>query len=390
MFVRHALRLACFLIVLYAIPAIVRAETPTAAELGFDAERLAEIDRLVAEGLADKKMPGCVVCVGRRGGIAWRKAYGNKQVEPEPLPMTLDTVFDLASLTKPIATATSVLLLAERGKIKLDEPVATYLPEFAAQAKDKITVRDLLVHQSGLIADNALADYEQGPEEALRRVMALKLVAPTGTKFIYSDVNFIVLGELVRRVSGADLDAFTRRELFEPLGMQETMFRPAAALRGRSAPTEKRGESWIQGEVHDPRAARLGGIAGHAGLFSTADDLALFATMLLSGGARGDVRVLAADTVARMGEPQKVSSGVRGLGWDKRTGFSSNRGEGMSDAAFGHGGFTGTVLWVDPQLDLFVIFLSNRLHPNGKGNVNALAGRIGGVAVAALAPRRQP
>jgi len=354
------------------------------ADAGMNAQELDKIDALVAAALAEKKMPGCVVCIGRRGAIVWQKAYGWKQVEPTQRPMTVDTVFDLASLTKPIATATSILLLAERGKIKLDERVAAYLPEFAAAGKDAVTVRDLLIHQSGLIADNALADYEQGPEEALRRIFALKLTAPTGSKFIYSDVNFIVLGELVRRVSGADLQAFTQRELFGPLGMRDTTFLPPEPLKIRTAPTERRGEVWIQGEVHDPRAARLGGIAGHAGLFSTADDLAIFAAMLLGGGQYQETRVLAAETVSRMGEPHKVSSGVRGPGWDKRTGFSSNRGEGMTDLAFGHGGFTGTTFWIDPGLDLFVIFLSNRLHPHGKGNVNALAGRLGSVAVASI------
>lgn len=356
------------------------------AEVGMKAEELEKIDALVAAALAEKKMPGCVVCVGHRGAIVWRKAYGSKQIEPTEHSMTVDTVFDLASLTKPIATATSVLLLAERGKLKLDERVATYLPEFGAAGKDAITVRDLLIHQSGLIADNALADYDQGPDEALRRIFALKLTAPTGSKFIYSDVNFIVLGELVRRVSGSDLNQFTQRELFGPLGMRETTFLPPEPLRLRAAPTERRGDVWLQGEVHDPRAARLGGIAGHAGLFSTAHDLALFAQMLLGRGQYQSTRVIAAETVLSLGESHKVSSGLRALGWDKRTGFSSNRGEGMTDQAFGHGGFTGTTLWIDPGLDLFVIFLSNRVHPSGKGNINPLAGRIGAAAVAAITP----
>jgi uncharacterized protein YbbC (DUF1343 family)/CubicO group peptidase (beta-lactamase class C family) len=371
---------------LYALSALHAAGLPRAepASVGMDERRLARIDDLVAEGLKKNNMPGCVVCVGRRGKIVWLKAYGSKQVQPTTVPMTIDTVFDMASITKPVATATSIMLLVERGQLRLQDKVESLIPEFAANDKGEITVRDLLIHQSGLIADNALADYLQGPEIAMQKIFDLKLKEPTGTKFIYSDVNYILLGELVRRVSGKTVHEFSQQEVFAPLGMNDTGYLPRDELKARAAPTEERNGKWMQGEVHDPRAYELGGVAGHAGLFSTAEDIALYAQMMLGEGAYNGVRILAPRTVALMTRGEKVPGGTRGLGWDKRTGYSINRGELLSDAAFGHGGFTGTVLWIDPQLDLFFIFLSNRVHPNGKGLVNPLAGRIVTAVAAAI------
>ena len=357
------------------------------AEVGMDAGRLAQIDNLVVDGIAAKKMPGCVVCIGRRGKIVLLKAYGNKLVRPTTVPMTTDTVFDLASITKPVATATSIMLLVERGQLTLDTKVASILPEFAAEGKGDITIRDLLIHQSGLLPDNALSDYDDGPEAALRRICELKLQAPTGTKFIYSDVNYILLGEIIRRTSGQSVHEFSQANIFQPLGMKETGYLPNEALRARAAPTEERDGHWMQGEVHDPRAFKLDGVAGHAGLFSTAEDLAIYAQMMLGRGEYQGVRVLAPKTVAQMIHGEQVSSGIRGLGWDKKTGYSINRGEGFSAAAFGHGGFTGTVLWIDPELELFVIFLGNRLHPDGKGLINPLAGKIGTVVAESIGAR---
>ena len=367
-------------------PAQSRLPQADPASVGLDPARLARIDELVAEGLAEKRMPGCVVCVGRQGKIAWLKAYGAKQVQPDSLPMTTDTVFDMASITKPVATATSMMLLIERGQARLADKVVNWIPEFALNGKDEITIRDLLIHHSGLIADNALADYLQGPEIALQKICELKLQNPVGTKFVYSDVNFIVLGELIRRISGRTVHEFTQQELFGPLGMTETGYLPRAELKARSAPTEQRGGEWMRGDVHDPRAWALGGVAGHAGLFSTAEDLAVYAQMMLNGGRFGDAQILAPRTIAAMTRGERVSSGIRGLGWDKLTGYSSNRGDLLTGSAFGHGGFTGTVLWIDPQLDLFFIFLSNRVHPDGKGLVNPLAGRIATVIASAVVP----
>jgi CubicO group peptidase (beta-lactamase class C family) len=260
---------------------LMAADLPQATpeSVGMDSGHLARIDAIVAEGLAEKRMPGCVVCIGRGGKIVMLKTYGNKQLEPSELPMTTDTLFDMASITKPVATATSVMLLVERGQLKLGQRVSSLIPEFAANDKDQITIFDLLTHQSGLLPDNAVKDYEKGREEAVKNICELKLQAPTGTRFIYSDVNFILLGEIVRRISGKSVHEFSQENIFKPLGMTETGYLPGDALKKRAAPTEKRekgDEKFIQGDVHDPRAYLLGGVAGHAGLFSTAEDLAVY------------------------------------------------------------------------------------------------------------------
>ncbi|MFG0332497.1 MAG: serine hydrolase domain-containing protein [Maioricimonas sp. JB049] len=353
-------------------------------EVGMDSGRLSFIDPIIEEGLREGQMAGCVVLVGRKGKIVYEKAFGERQSEPVSVPMTEDTVFDLASLTKPVATATSVMHLFEQGHVKLDEPVATYIPEFAANGKDELTLVDLLTHQGGLIPDNSIRDYEGDPATAIEKTLATKPIASRGERFIYSDVGFIVLAEVVKRVSGKSVHEYSQQHIFGPLGMSETGYMPAEDLRQRAAVTEKRDGEWMRGEVHDPRAYRLGGVAGHAGLFSTAQDLAVYATMMINGGAYGGARVLEEETVERMTRPVSVPRGLRALGWDVNSPYSSNRGDLMSDRAFGHGGFTGTAMWVDPPQELFVIFLSNRLHPDGKGSVNSLAGRIGTVAAAAI------
>jgi CubicO group peptidase (beta-lactamase class C family) len=365
-----------------AAPALLPEGLPAQAQLC--AEHLTWIDRAVEEAIRQKRMPGCVVAIGHRGRIGWLKAYGNRQLEPESVAMTVNTLFDLASLTKPIATATSVMQLVERGQLRLRDRIADHIPEFGQNEKERITVEQLLTHQSGLIADNPLGDYLEGTQLAFQRIWELNLQAPPGERFIYSDVNYIVLAELVRRVSGQDIHEFTQENLFQPLGMRETGYLPADALRERAAVTQQRDGAWMRGEVHDPRAYALGGIAGHAGLFSTVRDLAVYAQMMLGGGTYEGKTILSRATVDLMTRGYPVSSGKRGLGWDKMTGFSSNRGELMSEAAFGHGGFTGTGIWIDPDYDLFVIFLSNRVHPDGSGLVNPLIGRIGTIAVAAI------
>lgn len=369
-----------------AEPADGRLPQGTPADAGLSAEKLERMDAIVQEGLEQKKMPGCVLLVGRRDKIALLKAYGNKRLEPTVEAMTTDTVFDLASLTKPIATATSVMILLEQGKLKLDASVATYLPEFAVGGKEQVTVRQVLIHVSGLIPDNSIKDYDDGPEKAIQRIFALKPQTPPGERFAYSDMNFVVLGELVRKLSGQTVHEFSRDHTFQPLGMSETTFLPGEGLKQRAAPTEKREGKWMQGEVHDPRAFKLGGVAGHAGLFSTAEDLAIYASMMLGRGERGGKRILTEETWKLMTAPNKVPArrtggkeyeGFRGLGWDMQTGYSNNRGETFSPASFGHGGFTGTAIWIDPDKDLFLIFLSNRVHPEGKGSVNGLIGKLG-------------
>ncbi len=357
--------------------------------VGMSARHLAYIEEIVQEAIARRELPGAVILVARQGRIVYWRAFGYRAVEPERIPMTRDTVFDLASLTKVVATATSVMILVERGAIRLGDPVARYIPEFAQNGKERITIEQLLLHRGGLIADNDLADYRDGPEKAMERIYALGTVAEPGTRFIYSDVGYIVLGELVRRVSGQRLDDFARENIFRPLGMTETTFTPSGALRQRCAPTERREGRWLQGEVHDPRAHALGGVAGHAGLFSTARDLAIYCQMILNGGEFRGVRILSPLSVRRMVEGRGLPfPEMRGLGWDINTGYSSNRGDLFPIGSFGHTGFTGTSFWIDPMSQTFVLFLSNRVHPDGRGEVTSLRGRVASIVAAAI--RRPP
>ncbi len=353
--------------------------------VGMSAERLAAIDGVVRDAIARGELPGAVILVARHGRIVYRKAFGHRALRPEPLPMTIDTVFDLASLTKVVATATSIMILVERGLIRLGDRVSKYIPEFGRNGKERITIEQLLTHRGGLLPDNDLADYQRGPEEALERIYSLSPIYEPGTRFVYSDVGYIVLGELVRRVSGLRLDAFAHRYIFQPLGMRHTMFLPPAQLRAKAAPTEERDGRWLIGEVHDPRAFLLGGVAGHAGLFSTADDLAIYCQMMLNGGQYNGVRILSPLGVRRMTSARGLPPNEwRGLGWDINTRYSSNRGDLFPIGSFGHTGFTGTSIWIDPQTESFVIFLSNRVHPDGKGDVVSLRGRVASIVAASI------
>ena len=392
---RHILVFVFLLFVIVDLSRLIAQDSPSTKSALLEinrlpADRAASIKELILQAISDRKMPGCVVCVGRGDEILHLKAYGNKRLEPSLEPMTIDTVFDMASITKPVATATSIMQLIEQGKLSLSDKVSSIFPTFAQNEKETITVQDLLLHRSGLIPDNAMADYLDGPEKAWERICELKLVAPIGSAFKYSDVNFIVLGKIVEHISGKSLKQYTQDAIFTPLGMKQTGYLPPPELQSICAPTEQREGHWMQGEVHDPRAYALGGIAGHAGLFSTADNIAIYAQMMLNQGVRSvatgavPARILSPVTVATMTRAYTIPSGLRGLGWDSRTAFSSNRGDLLSPSAFGHGGFTGNVLWIDPELDLFFIFLSNRVHPNGKGNVNQLAGKIANVVATSV------
>lgn len=353
----------------------------------------ARIESICNAAIAEKKFPGCVVVVGTSAGIQYQQAFGNRRLLPEPEPMTVDTLFDMASLTKPIATATSVLRLVDQKKVELDAPVARYFPEFALNGKDAITVRQLLTHQGGLIADNHMRDYAGSRRECIGNICNLSTTVPPGSKFIYSDVGFIVLGEVVATVSGQSLDVFAREQIFRPLGMNETDFCPDASLHPRCAPTQQRDGRWMQGEVHDPRAIRLDGVAGHAGLFSTGADVARYAQAMLSPISAKPILSEAAWQL--MTAPNEVPTqkadapyARRGLGWDMRSDYSKNRPTSFSDKAFGHSGFTGTSLWIDPERDVFIVFLSNRVHPDGKGLSNPTAALVGDAASQTLAPRR--
>jgi len=389
---RHFILIAVCLVLAATIAHAAPPKLPRASpqDTGLDPAAFTQIEPLIAAAIGEGQMPGCVLAIGRHGKLVWLQAYGQRQVEPSAEPMTIDTVFDLASLTKPIATATCTMQLVESGQLKLTDHVVTYISDFSSHGKDQITIEQLLTHQSGLIADNSLEDYANGTQAAVNKICELELVAKPGERFIYSDVGFIVLGEVIHHVANKNVQELSHERIFAPLGMDETGFLPGPALQARAAPTEKREGAWIKGEVHDPRSFAMGGVAGHAGLFSTAEDLAVYAQMMINGGKYEDLRILSEESVRLMTEPRTVPGGdLRALGWDKKSGYSSNRGEGFSTSAFGHGGFTGTVLWIDPQLDLFLIFLSNRLHPDGKGVVNPLAGRIGTIAAAAVIDKKE-
>ncbi len=367
------------------------------------AERLAQIDQVIQQSIERKEMPGAVVLVGRRGRVVWRKAYGARAVEPAREAMTTDTIFDLASLTKVVATATSIMILVERGQVRLNDNLVRYLPEVKGEGRDAVTIEQLLTHRSGFAPDFDLAEQWTGYDEAIKRLATERLRNPPGARFVYSDINYIALAEVVRRVSGLALAEFARKHIYEPLGMRDTGFRPAAALRPRIAPTEKRraqaaylggraepasaaGEQWLRGEVHDPTAFRMGGVAGHAGLFSTADDLAIYCQMILNGGAYNGGRILSPFGVAAMTRPRAVEADgtARGLGWDIASGFSSNRGDIFPLGSFGHTGFTGTSLWLDPASETFVVFLSNRVHPDGKGDVTPVRSRVASIVAASI------
>ncbi len=339
-------------------------------ELGFDGELSSQVDRAVNRAIETGKIPGAVVFIGRNGTIAYSKSYGLRSVGPEKELMSADTIFDLASLTKPIATAASIMLLVERGKMKLDDTLGKLLPDFDNGGKSAITVEQLLRHRTGLVADNPMSDYKDGPETAWKRIAALKTLAPPGERFVYSDVNYLILGRIVEKISGETLDRFSERELFEPLGMKNTRFRRIndPATLTRVAPTEPYNGVMLRGIVHDPRARALENVAGHAGLFGTADDLGLFATMLLDGGKATDGRVIfKSETVAAMISPgNTVAPQARGLGWDIATPYTTPKGRIFGPRSVGHTGFTGTSLWLDPDTKTYVILLTSRLHPDGK------------------------
>ncbi|HEV3146304.1 MAG TPA: serine hydrolase domain-containing protein [Gemmataceae bacterium] len=351
---------------------------------------LSRIESEINQAIERHELPGAVVLIVHKDEAIYYRALGSRCLEPKQEKMTADSIFDLASLTKPAATATSIFILRERGKLTLEDPVAKYWPAFGQNGKEKVTIEQCLLHVSGLINDNPVADYDDGKGRSLERIAALKLEAEPGSRFRYSDVGFMVLGQVVERVSGQSLDRFSHQNIFEPLGMKDTSFwkvgaKIPAETVARIAPTTKENDSWLTGQVHDPRARRLGGVAGHAGLFSTADDLAIFCRMILNGGEYNGRRILQKESVAKMTEACPIPGGQRSRGWDVDTSYSKNRGELFPKGkSFGHTGFTGTSLWLDPATQTAVIFLSNRVHPNEKGNVTKLRATVATQAAQAV------
>ena len=356
---------------------------PPSASLAANPVKLSAVDSVIQQAIADGSIPGAVLAVGHNGKVIYRKAYGHRSLEPRREPMTLDTVFDLASLTKVVATTTAVMQLIELGKVRLNDPVAKYIPEFAQNGKEDITIRQLLTHYSGLAPDLDLATPWDGKQTAYQLACVLPPETAPGSGFVYSDINFMMLGELVEKVSGLMLDAYTAEHIFVPLKMTRTRFLPPAAWRTKIAPTQyDEKDEMLRGVVHDPTARRMGGVAGHAGLFGTADDLARFAQTLLDGGDG----ILSRDAVEKMTSPETPPSApvLRGFGWDIDSPFSSNRGDLLPVGSYGHTGFTGTSLWIDPTTKTYIILLTNAVHPRGKGNAVGLRGKVATEIAAAL------
>lgn len=357
---------------------------PTASAPAFHPAKLAEMDAAISKAIAEKKLPGGVLWLERNGDVHCR-AFGHRALVPAPEPMTEDTIFDAASLTKVVACAPAVMLLVERGRLSLDDPVSRHLPEFTGGGKEAVTIRHLLTHTSGLRPDISLQPDWSGYDAALKLCFAESLTATPGTRFIYSDTGPILLGEVVRRVTGRRLDEFLAAELYRPLKMTDTGFHPPPDKLHRVAPTAVENGAPVRGTVHDPRARRMGGVAGHAGLFTTAADLARFARMLLNGGELDGVRVFRPETVQLMTRVQ-TPPGLprRGLGWDIDSPYAGPRGDIFPIGSYGHTGWTGTSLWIDPFSRTFVIFLSNRNHPGENGNVLALRRQLGTLAAQAV------
>ena len=368
--------------------------------VGLSSSQLQYIGDIVTAAIGRAEVPGAVVLVARRGRIAYLKAFGNRATYPTVEPMTTDTIFDIASLTKVMATTPAIMLLVEKGLIRLDDKVKRYIPEFVGAGKDNITVRQLLIHFSGLRPDFDLSVQWDGYAATMERLWRETTTTEAGKEFAYSDLNFVTLGEIVRRVSGQSLDVFVSQNLFHPLGLNETAFNPPAAWRSRIAPTETRARTLqylsgranaeisreiIRGVVHDPTAWRMGGVAGHAGLFSSARDVAIYGQLLLNRGNYLGKRVFSPLTVEAMTTSQSPRGALtlRGLGWDIDSTFSAPRGDLLS-GGFGHTGFTGTSLWIHPPSETFIILLTNRVHPDGKGEVTHLRGVIANLVAAAI------
>jgi CubicO group peptidase (beta-lactamase class C family) len=366
-------------------------------EVGLSGKQLRLLDGIINQAVARKDFPGAVVLIGRKGKTVFRKAYGDSQWVPERKPMDEEMIFDLASITKPVAAATSFMVLVDEGKISLDEKVKDYVPGFAAYVDpsgspgEDARIWHLLTHTSGLppYIDASAVEAELGrpcsTAALVRTIAGLPKTDPPGTAFHYSCLGYITLAYILNMVSGQDIAAFSQERIFRPLGMKHTFFTPSEKLRNRCVPTEVINEKPLIGVVHDPLARLQGGISGNAGLFSTADDLAIFARMMLQKGSFKGVRILSPLAVERMTTvwPKAPFAG-RGLGWDLDSPYSTNGGDLFGPKAYGHTGYTGTSIWIDPDTETYIIFLTNRVHPGDKGAIIALRSRVANVVAAAI------
>jgi CubicO group peptidase (beta-lactamase class C family) len=391
----------CFLVIISLAAGVAAAATLPRArqpeEVGMSAKRLALLDGLIDEALARKDFPGAVLLVARKGKIVYRKAFGLSQLVPEPRPMEPDMIFDLASLTKPVATATSVMLLVERGRLRLWDKVSEYVPGFTPYLHEKglpgepARLFHLLTHTSGLPPYTDPKEVEKlygrpcPTEDLVKHIAGLTKESEPGERFVYSCLNYITLAHIIKKVSGSDVAGFSSENIFKPLGMDRTGYNPPEAWRERCVPTEVVDGTPLRGVVHDPLARLQGGVSGNAGLFSTADDLAVFAEMLLEGGRFRDARVLSPLAVERLTEiyPKYPEFG-RGLGWDFTSDYATVKGDLFGLRSFGHSGYTGTSLWIDPETKTIVVLLTNRVHPDDRGEIIALRSKVANVVAASI------
>jgi len=364
------------ILALLVLPALAVAEPPD----------FSGVDEAANDAVASGEIPGVVVLVGRGDEILLHRAYGSRRLLPKPAPMTPDTIFDVASLTKPLGTTLAVMALVERGAIALDAPLGRYLKEFRGRAFNQVTIQRILTHSAGFTAYPPNGAVAAGFPAAAAAIAKLPFDYPPGNGFQYSDTGFILLGEVVRRVSGEPLDRYLERTLFHPLGLRDTTFRPRDDVKARIAPTQFANGRMLLGEVHDPRARLLGGVAGHAGMFSTAADLARISRLLLNEGALDGRRVLRPATVRMMWERAAVGNGTRALGWDVMSPFSWTMAPFFPPGSVGHTGFTGTAVWIDPPSGVYMILLTNRVHPDGGGaaRIRELRVRVAAAVGAAL------
>ena len=404
---RNAFALACGAVVCTVLCAgAVFAQAPQLpkSKTTLNPEKVQEMDKLVEQAIAEGDTPGAVIAVVRRDGVVLMKAYGDRQQEPTVEKMTTDSIFDLASVTKVTATAISVHILADRGVLDIDKPVAAYLPEFGVNGKENTTIRQCLTHTTGLVPDNSLKDYTGSLEDIKANIC--KLPIKNVGDFVYSDLGMIAMGYIIKNLTGQTLDVFAKENIYKPLGMNDTGYNPPESKLDRIVPTERRtpdDKDFIRGKVHDPRAFAMQGVAGHAGNFSTAPDLAILGMMLLNHGTYvkpdGEkVQILSEKEFDLMSADQELRGinkfwnkvNVRSLGWDKRSTFSRNRSPLMSNSAIGHGGFTGTVFWVDPDNDVCFILLGSCLHPDGfHGSLYPLGGDLGTLVMEGLPQEEQ-
>jgi CubicO group peptidase (beta-lactamase class C family) len=357
----------------------------------FDDDQTGRMDRAVAAAIELQMTPGAVVVAGTGDAIVFQKAYGHMTYESDSPAMKVDTIFDLASLSKSVGCASSVMVLIDRDKLSVHDKASKYLPGLDTPQKKDITIEELLLHQAGFPGDNPVQDYVGTRQNMFDNVFKYKLSYRPGTDYIYSDMNFITLGAVVEAVTGERLDKFAQDNVFTPLKMKDTMYNPPASLKDRCAPTEKRDGKWIVGQVHDPRAYALGGVAGHAGVFSTAGDVARFCQMILNHGELDGTRIVSEKTWEQWTKPRPLKNDkgetfVRAYGFDVDTKMSpSPRGRRFpKGTSFGHTGYTGTSYWIDPADNVFVVLLTNRVHPDDDAEIGTLRKRVATIAAEAM------